>query len=418
MNRATTAFAITAVLLLSGCAGDERAEAAKVAKTGARASPDAAGAVRGLAGRVRNQVARSTSQLRNDGLLVDATAQRSALRWRLAAEEVCLEAIGQPNLVIGLCWLWHWESAGATWLARDDTGLPTAQREVMRQRMLAMAGDARALAVRLLGERSAAILEADILRSAAAGELYTMATDQRQGALSQVLSATRIESVLGIAMSPFDALSGVDKGANALDDGVRTAQRATDLLNRYPQVWSLQLQLAALDMAEQPGPRQMLADSHDVVAQLRELPTRLRTEAAALLAESATASSQINLTLRDTKAAAEAIGQAADAIEGGILALDTFVTNAQGPAKPATAAASEPFRITDYKDTAAAIAQTVAELRLAIAELQQAATSPALAAAGARVDATIDHVTWRVVQLLLLAALLVTGLLVLRRRLR
>ncbi len=401
------------LMLLAGCAGRD---VVTVEQPKGVAAQEAATALRSQIERVRMGTTNTAMQMQFTGLLTDATNQRTVLRWRLATEDVCLETLDHANVVVALAWLWHWQASGAAYLGRTDLGLSPAVQQAMHDHMTQQATASRDLAERFLGNKVAATLQAEIERSAASGEMFTMSSKQREGALLQVLSATRLEGVLGLAMSPFDAMSGVGKGADALDEGVRTAQQATELLGRYPQILSLQMQLGMLDLAEQPASRQVLSDSHDVVVQLRDLPTRLRTEAAALLADSATASSQLGNTLRDTKAAADAIAHAADAIEGSILALDAFVTNVQGPAKPATAPASAPFLITDYRDTATAIAQAAAQLRETIVALEHAATTPAIAAAQAQATAAVDHLAWRVAQLLVLAALLAAGLLWLRQR--
>lgn len=383
--------AVIPILLLSltSC-GDNRGS---TVSTSGGATASAKPAAESLRGALHQYLDRLRTTVTNTATRIQAQhpdnkVRRVCLLWQVQTNEVCLDIAYRRNLMVGLVQTWYWTVAMERFLiVGEGQALFGGHQEMACASATILRQECESLAARFIDEKPYADLKADIESSAGKGELFTATSQKRNDTMERFLSATRIESLFHIVLSPFDALSGVGKGADSLEELTRIADRAAVLAERYPQLISLHLQMAAIEVQEQEAPAQAFADAHRLTLAgeqlgetLRGMPERLRREAQVLLEQSGPVQADARVTLDKIHEAGNALEKAATAIDQGIRSLDAFVARCTAPdphpqpdAKP-----GPPFDIKDYATTAAAIESLAKELRLTITALDRTLTDPAL----------------------------------------
>ncbi len=439
---------VATILASVGCGDNREADTpakpqAVIAKVDAVTMPPGAlaEALSGYLDRLVNQVDRAG----RDIIALDNSneSKRRVLRWRMLTEGTVLSAIRHKNSMLALVETWAWvismeryftQGAGKeAFNAQQDIAITTSSK-------LKISGEQ--LVVAVMGTKKMEKLREEIQTAVGNGEQFTATTQDRSSLMNQVFSATKMESVWGIAMSPFDALSGVGKGSDAMADLVKTSDRAVTLAERYPRLLGLQMEMTAIELQEQEASRSLVSDVNRITVLAEQLPTRLREETQKLLSETTAVQADARATLAEVRQAADALQKASTQTTGTIQALDTFVTNAKGPPDPPGTPPGEPFRIQEYTAALDAATRTNQALQKTLVELQQTVASPALqkqitvlrqeveamtATARVQVDqveakvntdvtALIDRVAWITAGLFLLAAILSVGVIAFARR--
>ncbi len=208
--------------------------------------------------------------------------------------------------------------------------------------------------------------------------------------------------VTAIPMSPFRALAGVDQGAQGIREFNDTALRFSRIAASMPTLLRWNLELLSLDLARQPSLEAALA-SLDAVArsanQVSETAAQLPDTLRALLEEvdsSGRSLVPLAASLERTAAEVAAAGTAWNAL---VTQLD------KEPADPAAAAASRPFDILDWKQTATQVSTAAAELRMLLEATRTLAGSQELPAAFDALTGRVEQVEARSRSLVDLAAL-------------
>lgn len=361
-----------------------------------------------------------------DRQIADPDMRRRTLLWRLRAAKAAFSAEHNPNPMVALIGLWYLTSATAR-----QYGSPKMAEELgpMAERVVAMANELReeadALAARAVPPDVHARLRADIASSVEGRDLFAVDSVETSALMDQLLSVTRLEKLLAIPLAPFDLFTGVGDSGKALNELAVTANRAVDLAESYPQVLQWRMGLLLLDI-ERLGPvQQAQKDLTRLTDAAERLPEDLRIQVQTLLDESGPAQAEAQRTLQEVTAAGASITDMMQATELAIAELDRFIAGLKKPADPSQPPSppGEPFRITDYAETATAITGTLQELRAAIADLQQpalvakaqAATEAAVTRAQGAADATVDRIAWRAVQVIGVAFLAGLALLLVAR---
>ena len=226
--------------------------------------------------------------------------------------------------------------------------------------------------------------------------------------------------VVSIPMAPFKALEGVDRTAAAIY-GVRgSMERFSDIIESLPEStrWELLLLLSELEDVEVV--RQFLdnmtkfSDSSVKISNSTDtLPQRLREEAAILIEEIDKKQSNLQVTIDKAQAAAveieKTLSKAKEVVESASKTVEDVNETALAwkPAADSTTALlqvidgwikmptskdeSSKFKITDYKETAQEVAKAAAEVRGLLKS---------------DVSGLIDHIVWRIIQLVGLIFLL------------
>ncbi len=370
-------------------------------------------------------------------------SKRYVLRWRMLTEATVLSAIRQKNSMLGLVETWAWVISMERYFTVGGVkDLFKSHQEFAIKASAKLTESGEQLVVAVMGRSKMEKLRVDIQLAVGNGEQFTATTQERNSKMNQVFSVTKMESVWGIAMSPFDALSGVGKGSDAMADLVKTTDRAVTLAERYPRLLGLQMEMTAIELQEQEASRSLISDVNRITVLAEQLPTRMREETQKLLSETTVVQAEARATLAEVRQAADALEKASTQTTGTIQALDTFVTNAKGPADPPGTPPGEPFRIQDYTSALEAATRTNQALQLTLVELQQTVASPALqkqitvlrqeveamtVTARTQVDQIegkvktdltelIDRVAWITAGLIVLAAIASVGVIAFARR--
>lgn len=351
-----------------------------------------------------------------------ATAiRRRTLQMRIRSATMAQDVRHRSNALVALVETWHWvtaldiHNAGSAVKAAygEHVDILLATSSSLRQEIDDMARRA------LNDDAKYKAMRDDIIKAVANGDIFSPTADQHSEFLDQFLSATHLESVLSLPLAPFTALNGIGRGADAVGELVKVADRGVDLAELYPQILSWQLQLVLVEVEERQITQQVVADLHSasqaatsVAETAKELPTRVRQEVVTLLDQSQGAQATAQQTLKDTQQAAAALDGAARSLDQAVRSLDGFIAGLKPKPGEPEPKPGEPFRIQDYTQAAQAIGGAVKELNTAVASLQQAMTSPAVTAqtkatadyAAAAMDRAIDHLAWRAIQVALVAA--------------
>jgi hypothetical protein len=269
-------------------------------------------------------------------------------------------------------------------------------------------------------------------------------------------------SVLDIPLSPFRTMQGIDRGAAAIEKFNVVASQFADTVAGFPEVWQWRTQLVLLEMWESESAQTLVKSmeeagnsARELTATAKQLPDELRAllndtlaqldaQQAALqttldktdrvvakidaaLARANETAATVDHTARSTAAAGEAWAQTAHAVRE----LTAYFVSLRKPAttplpSDSASATSQPsgrsYDVRDYEMTADALADAARELQRVTADVrallddEKLAQQVALATTESR--GLVDHIAWRIAQLLLLAFGLLVAYAVLRRLLR
>ena len=230
-------------------------------------------------------------------------------------------------------------------------------------------------------------------------------------------SSGSIFSFLGI-----DPLSNLDPAVRELAQTRQLAERAVYYIQRAPMLVSMEAQRLTFELAMTPESVRML----DSVAQIggaaqatsglvADLPRLLAEERAAIIEQLNGLLDQQQGELQalaiELRSTLEAGGVTSDSLRETITALDAFVARFDRRAAPAAGTTARPFDVTEYTEALRQLGEAAQQIQ---ALLDQAdSRAPALAQlsgqATGQLASLVDHVFWRLLQLVL--ALVVAGVL-------
>ncbi len=339
-----------------------------------------------------------------DALDAQATSsqlKRRTLTWRLRTADKVFSAQHQANNLIALIELWVWTAmVDHTIQASETTAALGALAPRAREMSAQLRSEAANLATRALPPELVARLKTDIDQAVENGDLFTANAAEQQALFDQFLSASRLEGLLKLPLAPFNAFGGVSQGAEAVGKLAITADRAVDVLEKYPQTLQWRMHLIALDLEELDTTRAVVANLRTLNETAKALPQTLREQAEVLLNASEMPQLTAQKTLQEVRLASNSLSDTLRAADETIARLDTFISVFVPPPDAPPKPPGEPFHIQDYTTTVVAVESTLRELRGALADLQQ----PALAGRAREATATvIDQLTVRLAQLIGLA---------------
>ena len=355
-----------------------------------------------------------------DQAMPTSKIKRRTLIWRLRTAQVAFKAQHRPNALVSLMQLWYFTAASnARSHSQEVQTLLGSHLSIVTDMSTDMQQQAETLAARSLPPDAFARVKEDIDKSSTSGALFSATSATDEAVFDQLLSASRLEKLIAIPLSPFDIFGGVNQGAEAITTLSITANRAVDLAEVYPQVIEWRLRLVALDLEELDAVQQVLANLNELTATARTLPTTLREQAQVLLEQSGPVQQETQRTLIDVRDAGTALQGAMASTQAAITSLDQFVARLTPPLSPpadpqaAPVEPTPPFRITDYTAALTALDSATKELHATLNDLQQPAfsgrvaelTTTAVDHAQRATSAAIDHLIWRIAQLLAFAAL-------------
>ena len=229
-------------------------------------------------------------------------------------------------------------------------------------------------------------------------------------------AGNRFSWLVGIPLSPFTALKGVDSGAQAIRDFNQTALRFTQIVAVLPTFMRWNLELLAFDLESHNTVEsgleafQLLAQSaQQLSAAASSMPSDLGREASQLVAQVDASQGGVKQTLDAVRAALGEASGTAKSLEPVVAALDRtaeqlrqagvawteMVSAVRAPKDDATKdkTGSRPFDIQDYERTALEINRAAEQLRGLVSETQ--------AASGDVTRRIVDHLAWRAFQLVI-----------------
>ncbi len=243
------------------------------------------------------------------------------------------------------------------------------------------------------------------------------------------------KDVVSLPLSPFKAMTGVDRTASAIYGLKGSADHMADVAEELPESVRWQLLLLLMEMEDTKVVKTFLesmsefSQSSDRIADSTEkLPEQLREQLSILIEEidAKQASLQTTLDKAEKTAAtverslakadevADSFGLTADSVNEAAVAWEQSAeaTNLAlkefGKLKPARKDpnSKSSFNINDYRDTAETVTMAANELRTLTAEVREFVESDAVTKYSLAVERCTDHLVWRIVQLLLLVFVL------------
>ena len=222
-------------------------------------------------------------------------------------------------------------------------------------------------------------------------------------------SSTSIFSFIGI-----DPLANLDPAVRELAQSRQLAERAVYYGQRVPMLISMETQRLAFEMAVTPESVRLL-DSVGRIGGAAQTTSELAADLPRLLAEERAAvfeqltgildarQGQLQALVVELRSTLEAGGTTSDSVRETVAALDTLMARFDRRASPATGAPSRPFDVTEYTEALRQLGDTAQQLQVLLSQADSKA--PALTQvsdrAAGRLASLVDHVYWRLVQLVL-----------------
>jgi len=223
-------------------------------------------------------------------------------------------------------------------------------------------------------------------------------------------SSNSIFSFLGI-----DPLSNLDPAVRELAQSRQLAERAVYYGQRAPQLISMEAQRLAFEFAVAPESVRVI-DSVAQIGGAAQTTSELAADLPRLLAEERAAAieqltgvfderqAELQALVVELRSALEAGGTTSDSVRETIAALDALMARFdRRGAGQAAGTPSRPFDVTEYTEALRLLGEAAQQLRVLIDQADSKA--PALTAlsdrAGDRLASLVDHVYWRLMQLIL-----------------
>jgi hypothetical protein len=236
-------------------------------------------------------------------------------------------------------------------------------------------------------------------------------------------SSTSIFSFIGI-----DPLANLDPAVRELAQSRQLAERAVYYGQRVPKLISMETQRLAFEMAVTPESVRLL-NSVDRIGGAAQTTSELAADLPRLLAEERAAvfeqltgllderQGELQALVVELRSTLEAGGTTSDSVRETVAALDALMARFERPASSAGRTPGRPFDVTEYTAALRQLGDTAQQLQVLLSQADGKA--PALAQvsdrAAGRLASLVDHVYWRLVQLVLvLVAASVAGALAYR----
>lgn len=231
-------------------------------------------------------------------------------------------------------------------------------------------------------------------------------------------SSTSIFSFLGI-----DPLSNLDPAVRELAQSRQLAERAVYYGQRAPKLISMEAQRLAFELAVAPESVRVI-DSVARIGSAAQATGELAAGLPGLVAEErAAAIEQLTAVLdqrqgewqalaAELRSTLEAGGTTSDSVRETVAALDALMARFERPPSSAGRAPARPFDVTEYTEALRQLGDTARQLQVLLAQADgKAPTLTQLSdRAAERLASLVDHVYWRLVQLVLvLVAAVVLG---------
>ena len=236
--------------------------------------------------------------------------------------------------------------------------------------------------------------------------------------LTGTTSSGSIFSFLGI-----DPLSNLDPAVREIAQTRQLAERAVYYAQRAPKLISMEAQRLAFELAMTPESVRLLQNA-DRVGGAAQTAGNLAADLPRLLAEERSAAieqltgildqrqGELQALVVELRSALEAGGSTSDSVRETIVTLDALLARFDRPASANARTDTRPFDVTEYTEGLRVLGETAQQLQVLLAQTdgKMPALNQASAQATGHLASLVDHVYWRLVQLILvLVAAVVLG---------
>jgi len=227
--------------------------------------------------------------------------------------------------------------------------------------------------------------------------------------LAGTASTGSIFSFLGL-----DPLSNLDPAVRELAQTRQLAERAVYYGQRAPKLISMEVQRLAFELAMTPESVGLLQNV-DRIGGAAQATGNLATDLPRLFAEERSAAieqltgilderqGQLQALVVELRSTLEAGGTTSDSVRETIAALDVLLARFDRPAAATVRTGSRPFDVTEYTEALRVMGETAQQLQLLLgqADGKMPALNQASEHATGQLVSLVDHVYWRLVQLIL-----------------
>ncbi len=222
-------------------------------------------------------------------------------------------------------------------------------------------------------------------------------------------SSSSIFSFLGI-----DPLSNLDPAVRELAQTRQLAERAVYYGQRAPKLISMEAQRLAFELAMTPESA-VLLENVDRIGGAAQTASTLAADLPRLLAEERSAAieqltgilderqGQLQALVVELRSTLEAGGTTSDSVRETIAALDVLLARFDRPASATARIESRPFDVTEYTEALRVMGETAQQLQVLLgqADGKLPVLNQASERATGQLVSLVDHVYWRLVQLIL-----------------
>jgi len=222
-------------------------------------------------------------------------------------------------------------------------------------------------------------------------------------------SSSSIFSFLGI-----DPLSNLDPAVRELAQTRQLAERAVYYGQRAPKLISMEAQRLAFELAMTPESAGLL-ENVDRIGSAAQTAGNLAADLPRLLAEERSGAieqltgilderqGQLQALVVELRSTLEAGGTTSDSVRETIAALDVLLARFDRPASATARSESRPFDVTEYTEALRVMGETAQQLQVLLgqADGKMPALNQASERATGQLVSLVDHVYWRLVQLIL-----------------
>ncbi len=222
-------------------------------------------------------------------------------------------------------------------------------------------------------------------------------------------SSGSIFSFLGI-----DPLSNLDPAVRELAQTRQLAERAVYYGQRAPKLISMEAQRLAFELAVTPESA-LLLENVDRVGGAAQTASTLAADLPRLFAEERSAAieqltgilderqGQLQALVVELRSTLEAGGTTSDSVRETVAALDVLLARFDRPASATARSESRPFDVTEYTEALRVMGETAQQLQVLLgqADGKMPALNQASERATGQLVSLVDHVYWRLVQLIL-----------------
>ncbi len=357
-----------------------------------------------------------------DQALPNNATREHTVRLRLRVAEIVLRAKQEQNAVVRLVQLWFWALAFQTHMDEHASASYPGQDALLRKSAAEMIQGADTIVRKVLPDPGFGELRQNLLEAATHGDAFYSIQADQGSVLSQLWSATKLQSILSLPLAPFNALNGIGEGAKGLDRLSTVGDKLISMLGDYPQILELQFQLLAVQMQNQDVPRQALKDLDDITKTAADavhvLPEEIRKQIEILVQNTGPQQQMLRELVDRTTAMAEAMRGLIDASQKLLAEVKPLLPPPAAAGTPPVPA-SKPLDLKELAASLAALQAATHELRGLVNDTASGITSTHLQDRARMADAAvrdnIDHISLRILELLVFATLFAAALIVLVR---